>query len=91
MPRGRAKCPNRFDAPLVGFGKLAAGQRTLRETVLDGFKRGTYPGAVWHDIVAGSNGDYLAAGGYDNVTAVGSLNGYNYMIQIPRTRIVAPL
>jgi kumamolisin len=56
-----------------------------------GFVRGTYPGRVWHDIVSGSNGDFSAHPGYDNVTGVGSLDGYKYMRQIPRTRGNAPL
>lgn len=57
----------------------------------NGFLRRTYPGAAWHDIVSGSNGDYSAHSGYDDATGVGSLNGYNYMLQIPRTRGAAPL
>lgn len=57
----------------------------------NGFVRGTYPGRVWHDILTGSNGDFSAHAGYDNVTGVGSLDGYRYMRQIPRTRGHAPL
>lgn len=57
----------------------------------NGFVRHTYPGRAWHDIVSGSNGDFLAHPGYDNVTGVGSLNGYRYMLQIPKTRGMAPL
>src|SRR5205807_6890075 len=52
----------------------------------NGFVRGTYPGHVWHDIVSGSNGDFSAHPGYDNVTGVGSLDGFKFMKQIPRTR-----
>ena len=52
----------------------------------NGFRRHTYPGTVWHDIITGNNGDYSAHPGYDNATGVGSLNAYNYMLQIPRTR-----
>ena len=57
----------------------------------NGFRLHTYPGSAWHDIVAGSNGDYAAHPGYDNATGVGSLNAYNYMLQIPRTRGALPL
>ena len=56
-----------------------------------GFAHGTYPGRVWHDIVSGNNGDFSAHAGYDNVTGVGSLDGYKYMRQIPRTHGNAPL
>jgi kumamolisin len=56
-----------------------------------GFSNGTYPGNVWHDIVSGSNGDYSAHPGYDNVSGVGSLNGYRYMLQIPKTKGSAKL
>jgi len=52
----------------------------------NGFLRGKYPGSVWHDILTGSNGDYNAHSGYDNVTGVGSLNGYKYMLQVPHPR-----
>ncbi len=51
-----------------------------------GFTRGTYPSHIWHDIVSGSNGGFNAHAGYDNVTGVGSLDGYKYMRQIPKTR-----
>ena len=57
----------------------------------NGFVRGTYPGHIWHDIVTGNNGDFSAHPGYDNVTGVGSLDGYKFMRQIPRTRGHAPL
>ncbi|MBV8164713.1 MAG: S8/S53 family peptidase [Candidatus Eremiobacteraeota bacterium] len=57
----------------------------------NGFRTRTYPGVAWHDIVSGSNGDYNAHPGYDNATGVGSLNGYRYMLQIPRTRSALPL
>lgn len=57
----------------------------------NGFVRRTYPGSAWHDIVSGNNGDYSAHPGYDNATGVGSLNAYNYMLQIPRTRNALPL
>lgn len=57
----------------------------------NGFRTHTYPGSAWHDILVGSNGDYNARAGYDNATGVGSLNGYRYMLQIPRTRGAAPL
>lgn len=57
----------------------------------NGLRRGAYPGSAWHDIVAGSNGDYAAHSGYDNATGVGSLNGYNYTLQVPRTRGAARL
>lgn len=57
----------------------------------NGFVRGTYPGRAWHDIVSGSNGDFSAHPGYDNVTGVGSLDGYYYMRQIPKTRGNTPL
>ena len=56
-----------------------------------GFVRGTYPGRVWHDIVSGNNGDFSAHTGFDNVTGVGSLDGYKYMKQIPKTRGTTPL
>jgi kumamolisin len=39
----------------------------------------TYPGKAFHDILTGSNGDFTAHQGYDNVTGVGSLNAYIYM------------
>jgi kumamolisin len=54
------------------------------------FPKGTYPGNAFHDILSGSNGDYSAHAGYDNVTGTGSLNGYNYMKIIPH-RTGAPL
>lgn len=56
-----------------------------------GFVAKTYPGKAWHDILSGSNGDYSAHSGYDNVTGVGSLNGYYYMLQIPKTRTAVHL
>lgn len=56
-----------------------------------GFRRGTYPGAAWHDVVSGNNGDFSAHSGYDNVTGVGSLDGYRYMLQIPATKVSTPL
>jgi len=49
----------------------------------NGFWHSTYPGTAWHDIISGSNGTYGAHAGYDNVTGVGSLNAYRYMLQIP--------
>jgi len=52
----------------------------------NGFRKNTYPGNVWHDITSGSNGDFNAGPGYDNVTGVGSLNGYRYMLQVPHPR-----
>lgn len=52
----------------------------------NGFRKGNYPGNAWHDILAGSNGDYSAHSGYDDVTGVGSLNGYRYMLQVPHPR-----
>lgn len=52
----------------------------------NGFRKGTYPGNAWHDILSGSNGDFSAHSGYDNVTGVGSLNGYRYMLQVPHPR-----
>lgn len=67
--------------------RLGAAQTGL----YNGFLRHTYPGNVWHDVMAGSNGDYTSHAGYDDVTGVGSLNGYNYMLQIPRTRGAARL
>jgi kumamolisin len=57
----------------------------------NGFRRGTYPGTAWHDIVAGSNGAFSAHAGYDNVTGAGSLDGYRYMRQIPPTKVTTPL
>jgi len=57
----------------------------------NGFVAGTYPGLTWHDITSGSNGDFSAHAGYDNVTGVGSLNGYRYMSQIPKTKVRTPL
>ena len=57
----------------------------------NGFVRRTYPGRAWHDVVSGSNGDFSAHAGYDNVTGVGSLDGYRYMQQIPKTRGALPL
>ena len=57
----------------------------------NGFVAGTYPGKTWHDIVSGSNGDYSAHQGYDNVTGVGSLDGYRFMAQIPKTKVRTPL
>jgi kumamolisin len=57
----------------------------------NGFRRGTYPGAAWHDIVTGNNGDFGAHAGYDNVTGVGSLDGMRYMLQIPPTKVSTPL
>jgi kumamolisin len=56
-----------------------------------GFVEDTYPGSAWHDVVSGSNGDYSAHPGYDNVTGVGSLDGMRYMLQIPKTKGHAPL
>jgi subtilase family serine protease len=57
----------------------------------NGFFHGTYPGIAWHDIISGSNGDFSAHAGYDNVTGVGSLDAYRFMRQIPRTRGAARL
>ena len=50
------------------------------------FALGKYPGKVFHDVLTGSNGDYSAHAGYDNVTGVGSLNGYKYMQIIPHRK-----
>lgn len=47
------------------------------------FAKNKYPGSAFHDVLSGSNGDYSAHAGYDNVTGVGSVNGYNYMLIIP--------
>ncbi|HYK53310.1 MAG TPA: S53 family peptidase, partial [Candidatus Eremiobacteraceae bacterium] len=46
------------------------------------FPKKTYPGKVFFDIVTGSNGDYSAHTGYDNVTGTGSFNGYLYMTKV---------
>ena len=43
------------------------------------FTKGGYPGVYFHDIVSGSNGDYSAHAGYDDVTGVGSVDAYRYM------------
>jgi kumamolisin len=48
-----------------------------------GFAAHTYPGTAWHDIVSGGNGGYAAHPGYDNVTGVGSLDGFHYLLQLP--------
>ncbi len=48
-----------------------------------GFTGHTYPGSAWHDIVSGGNGGYSAHPGYDNVTGVGSLDGFHYLLQLP--------
>ena len=54
-----------------------------------GFVARTYPGKAWHDILSGSNGDYSAHSGYDNVTGVGSLNGY-YLHAANSRRLARP-
>src|SRR5215469_11156469 len=46
------------------------------------FPKKTYPGKVFFDILTGSNGDYSAHTGYDNVTGAGSFNGYLYMTKV---------
>lgn len=46
------------------------------------FPKNTYPGKVFFDILTGSNGDYSAHAGYDNVTGTGSFNGYLYMTKV---------
>lgn len=46
------------------------------------FAKNTYPGKVFFDILSGSNGDYTAHAGYDNVTGPGSFNGYLYMTKV---------
>jgi kumamolisin len=49
-----------------------------------GFATGTYPGgAAWHDITKGANGRYHAVTGFDDATGVGSLDGYQLMLQMP--------
>ncbi len=50
------------------------------------FPRSRYPGTVFHDVTSGSNGDYSAHAGYDDVTGVGSINGYNYLLAIPHPK-----
>lgn len=57
----------------------------------NGFATHAYPGKAWHDTLLGSNGDFSAHAGYDNVTGAGSLNGYAYMLQIPKTRTATRL
>ena len=57
----------------------------------NGFVAHTYPGRAWHDVLSGSNGDFSAHAGYDNATGVGSLNGWYYMLQIPKTKSAARL
>lgn len=39
------------------------------------------PGSEFHDIVSGSNGDYFAHAGYDNVTGLGSVDAWSYLFQ----------
>lgn len=46
------------------------------------FPKRTYPGKVFFDILSGSNGDYSAHAGYDNVTGTGSFDGYLYMTKV---------
>ena len=46
------------------------------------FPKNTYPGKVFFDILTGSNGDYNAHSGYDDVTGTGSFNGYLYMTKV---------
>lgn len=55
--------------------RLGLAQNGLYRTIANG----TYPGKAFHDILTGSNGDFAAHAGYDNVTGVGSLNGWCYM------------
>jgi subtilase family serine protease len=50
------------------------------------FPVGKYPGKLFHDILTGSNGDFSAHAGYDNVTGVGSVDGYKYMLAIPHRK-----
>lgn len=46
------------------------------------FPKRTYPGKVFYDILTGSNGDYDAHAGFDNVTGTGSFDGYLYMTKV---------
>ena len=39
-------------------------------------------GLDFHDIVSGNNGDYSAHMGYDNVTGLGALDGWRYLLQL---------
>ncbi len=56
-----------------------------------GFPRHTYPGLAWHDVVSGGNGAYHAHAGYDNVSGVGSLDAYRYMLGMPASRYPSEL
>jgi kumamolisin len=57
-----------------------------------GFTTQTYPGgAAWHDITVGRNGRYRARTGYDDVTGLGSLDGYQLMLQMPPAAHKTPL
>jgi hypothetical protein len=72
----------------------ALGNRTgLAQTGLYyGYVTGSYPGgAAWHDVTKGNNGHYRAVAGYDDATGVGSIDGYQLMLQMPQpTRRVRP-
>jgi kumamolisin len=49
-----------------------------------GYATGSYPGgAAWHDVVHGANGRYHAATGFDDATGLGSVDGYQLMLQMP--------
>jgi kumamolisin len=39
-------------------------------------------GTTFHDIVTGNNGDYSAHVGYDNVTGLGSIDAWRYLVQL---------
>lgn len=55
--------------------RLGLAQNGLFLTIANG----TYPGKAFHDVLTGSNGDFTAHAGYDDVTGPGSLNAYLYM------------
>ncbi len=57
-----------------------------------GFVTGSYPGGpAWHDITKGSNGKYHAVAGFDDATGLGSLDGYQLMLQMPPVARMRPL
>jgi kumamolisin len=62
-------------APTVAAFLAAAGISTFVNPLLY-----NAPSNCFHDIQAGSNGNFTSTGGYDNCTGLGSINGANLLL-----------
>lgn len=70
-------------APLVASFFAANNLTTFANSVLY-----TLPSSNYHDITSGSNGAYKSKVGYDNCTGIGSINGTNLCLALPKNSTV---